>query len=84
MKQADKTICMLATDCNLLFHLTTRTARPNCAEFRVHLEDRAIKDLLRVRLYYVRFIVEQSWQMQSQSAWNQISRDPLSKAVITS
>ena len=34
------------TDCKSLFDLTTRTAPPNCAEFRVQLMARAIKEAL--------------------------------------
>jgi hypothetical protein len=35
-----------ATDCKSLFDLVSRTAMPNCAEFRTQLTARAIKDLL--------------------------------------
>ena len=35
------------TDCKSLFDLVTRTAPPNCQEFRTQLQARAIKDLLR-------------------------------------
>ena len=35
-----------ATDCKSLFDLVTRTAMPNCSEFRTQLNARAIKDLL--------------------------------------
>ena len=35
-----------ATDCKSLFDLVTRTAVPNCAEFRTQLTARAIKDLM--------------------------------------
>ena len=35
------------TDCKSLFDLTTRTAVPSCSEFRVQLQARAIKELLR-------------------------------------
>ena len=35
-----------ATDCKSLFDLVSRTAMPNCAEFRTQLNARAIKDLL--------------------------------------
>ena len=34
------------TDCKSLFDLTTRTAPPNCAEFRVQLAARAVKEAL--------------------------------------
>ena len=34
------------TDCKSLYDLVTRTAPPNCSEFRVQLQARAIKDLL--------------------------------------
>lgn len=35
-----------ATDCKSLFDLTTRTAPPSCAEFRVQLAARAVKEAL--------------------------------------
>lgn len=35
-----------ATDCKSLFDLVTRTAPPNCGEFRTQLQARSIKDLL--------------------------------------
>lgn len=35
-----------ATDCKSLFDLVTRTAVPNCAEYRAQLTARSIKDLL--------------------------------------
>ena len=34
------------TDCKSLYDLVTRTAQPNCQEFRTQLQARAIKDLL--------------------------------------
>ena len=34
------------TDCKSLFDMTTRTAMPSCAEFRVQLQARAIKEFL--------------------------------------
>ena len=37
---------MAVTDCKSLFDLVTRTAQPNCQEFRTQLQARAIKDLL--------------------------------------
>ena len=37
-----------ATDCKSLFDLTTKTATPNCAEFRTQLTAREIKDLVSV------------------------------------
>ena len=36
-----------ATDCKSLYDLTTRTAVPSCSEFRVQLQARAIKEMLR-------------------------------------
>ena len=36
-----------ATDCKSLYDLVTRTAMPNCAEFRTQLTARSIKDLLQ-------------------------------------
>ena len=43
------------TDCKSLFDLVTRTAPPNCQEFRTQLQARAIKDLLNegVNLHWV-------------------------------
>ena len=38
--------CVAATDCKSLFNLVTRTAMPNCSEFRTQLNARAIKDFL--------------------------------------
>ena len=35
-----------ATDCKSLYDLITRTATPNCAEYRTQLNARAIKDLI--------------------------------------
>ena len=35
-----------ATDCRSLFDLLTKTAAPNCSEFRTQLQARAIRDLL--------------------------------------
>ena len=35
-----------ATDCKSLYDLVTRTAPPNCGEFRTQLQARSIKDLL--------------------------------------
>ena len=35
-----------ATDCKSLYDLITRTATPNCAEYRTQLNARAIKDLV--------------------------------------
>lgn len=42
-------------DCNSLYDLTTRTAAPNCTEYRTQLQARAIKDLLGegIRLRWV-------------------------------
>lgn len=37
---------LAATDCKSLYDLVTRTAMPNCSEFRTQLNARAIKDLL--------------------------------------
>lgn len=34
------------TDCKSLYDLATRTAQPNCQEFRIQLQARAIKDML--------------------------------------
>ena len=44
------------TDCKSLYDLTTRTAIPNCQEFRTQLLARAIKDVLAegIRLHWVR------------------------------
>ena len=43
------------TDCKSLYDLTTRTAIPNCQEFRTQLLARAIKDVLAegIRLHWV-------------------------------
>ena len=43
------------TDCKSLYDLTTRTAVPNCQEFRTQLLARAIKDVLSegIRLHWV-------------------------------
>ena len=43
------------TDCKSLYDLTTRTAIPNCQEFRTQLQARAIKDLLAegIQLHWV-------------------------------
>ena len=38
--------CVATTDCKSLFDLVTRTAMPNCSEFRTQLSARAIKDYL--------------------------------------
>ena len=42
----DDTTSVAATDCKSLFDLVTRTAPPQCAEFRTQLAARAIKDML--------------------------------------
>ena len=46
---------MAVTDCKSLYDLVTRTAPPNCQEFRTQLQARAIKDLLSegVNLHWV-------------------------------
>ena len=43
------------TDCKSLYDLTTRTAVPNCSEFRTQLQARAIKDILKegISLHWV-------------------------------
>ena len=43
------------TDCKSLYDLTTRTAVPNCSEFRTQLQARAIKDVLKegINLHWV-------------------------------
>ena len=43
------------TDCKILFDLTTRTAVPNCQEYRTQLQARAIKDTLAegIQLHWV-------------------------------
>jgi hypothetical protein len=43
------------TDCKSLYDLTTRTAAPNCQEFRTQLQARAIKDILAegIQLHWV-------------------------------
>jgi hypothetical protein len=43
------------TDCKSLFDLTTRTAIPNCQEFRTQLLARSIKDILDegIKLHWV-------------------------------
>lgn len=43
------------TDCKSLYDLTTRTAAPNCQEFRTQLQARAIKDILSegIQLHWV-------------------------------
>eukprot|EP00435_Cladocopium_sp_Y103_P021947 s3593_g5.t1 len=43
------------TDCKSLYDLTTRTAVPNCQEFRTQLQARAIKDILAegIQLHWV-------------------------------
>ena len=43
-QQLDSSVA--ATDCKSLFDLVTRTAPPNCGEFRTQLQARSIKDLL--------------------------------------
>ena len=50
-----------ATDCKSLYDLITRTATPNCAEYRTQLNARAIKDLISegVELRWV--IVQLNW-----------------------
>ena len=37
---------LAVTDCKSLYDLATRTAQPNCQEFRTMLQARAIRDLL--------------------------------------
>ena len=37
---------VIVSDCKSLYDLVTRTAMPNCSEFRTQLNARAIKDLL--------------------------------------
>ena len=53
------------TDCKSLYDLTTRTAVPNCQEFRTQLLARSIKDILseNITLVYIGFTQEHSWQM---------------------
>ena len=43
------------TDCKSLYDLTTRTAIPNCSEFRTQLLARSIKDILSegIKLHWV-------------------------------
>ena len=43
-QQLDSSVA--ATDCKSLYDLVTRTAPPNCGEFRTQLQARSIKDLL--------------------------------------
>lgn len=46
MPEATLPEAIAATDCKSLFDLVTKTAPPNCAEFRTQLHARSIKDLL--------------------------------------
>ena len=53
MKVDEKDLAI--TDCKSLFDLTTRTAVPNCQEYRTQLQARAIKDILDegIQLHWV-------------------------------
>ena len=46
MKAQNLPESVAATDCKSLYDLITRTATPNCAEYRTQLNARAIKDLI--------------------------------------
>lgn len=51
------------TDCKSLFDLTTRTAVPNCQEFRTQLQARAIKNILSRGSKCIGSTVERNWRM---------------------
>ena len=44
MKDVSEAIAV--TDCKSLFDLVSRTAQPNCQEYRAQLQARAIKDMI--------------------------------------
>ena len=66
-----------ATDCKSLFDLVTKTAPPQCSEFRTQLHAGAIKDMLSENTTLRWFILVPNWLMLWQRLWKPLSWEVL-------